>query len=924
MYFFHSSLLLCIVLLTDTFKPQAKTVMQKEQVAEVEIHNERKHTGKIKDAEAKNFYQPFKKPYDVQIQLMQQIYKTIDGDYKIGIFESPTGTGKTLSLICSTMCWLRQYKEMEQNAELKRKLSDKGGKEEDDDDEPAWVQKAYEEKIVGRIIEDARRYEKHLEQLEKEGARMITANLDDSRRNRKGKGRGNVRLTKRRRQQLMTGNESTDLDDLAPEDYTEQGPSAEASTKTTSSISSQYSKVEQEVKSLLEKVEKRPALHRQGNNERTNMVNESPIKIFFASRTHSQLSQLSSQLRMTDFPSSISGVHEKIKYLPLGSRKQLCINEDVLKLKDAQLMNEKCMAMQRFGGGSSSREKKEKSKSEEGPCPFMVKRAVPFEAELMDQFRDLGFSDVHDIEDLGSIGEGLKTCPYYSVREGIPIAEIISLPYQLLLQKETRDSLGIHLKDSIVIIDEAHNLMDTVSNMNSSSVSFGEIKLVRKAIKLYTKRFFSRMNAGNRINLSKLYKLLSLVGKFIAREIDRGRAKPGSEVDANEIFAGTTGDLLNIFPLQTYINNSKIAFKLQSYMDKITGSKRTSAPLLFKVRAFMSSLANTAESGKFFFDTEKEAGGSDNSNNITLNYLLLDPSEPFADVVRESRCVLLAGGTMQPMSNFTDFLVPYVNSSKVNTFSCNHIIPDENLEAYTISQVGNVAMEFTYGSRNRNEVINSLGAALLRIVSTVPKGVVAFFTSYQYLDRVFEHLQRTKTVQKLERFKKVFKESRSTNVDEILREYSSQISTDDKRGAILFSVVGGKMSEGINFSDDMARAVVMVGLPYPNIKSGDLIAKSRYIERKSLQHGDTASTAKRKAKQLYKDICMRAVNQSVGRAIRNINDYAVIFLIDVRYQTDNVKNGLSQWIQKRIVRDCTDLGESITRTANFFKTKNRC
>lgn len=276
------------------------------------------------------------------------------------------------------------------------------------------------------------------------------------------------------------------------------------------------------------------------------------------------------------------------------------------------------------------------------------------------------------------------------------------------------------------------------------------------------------------------------------------------------------------------------------------------------------------------------------------------------------------------MSNFTDFLVPYVNSSKVNTFSCNHIIPDENLEAYTISQVGNVAMEFTYGSRNRNEVINSLGAALLRIVSTVPKGVVAFFTSYQYLDRVFEHLQRTKTVQKLERFKKVFKESRSTNVDEILREYSSQISTDDKRGAILFSVVGGKMSEGINFSDDMARAVVMVGLPYPNIKSGDLIAKSRYIERKSLQHGDTASTAKRKAKQLYKDICMRAVNQSVGRAIRNINDYAVIFLIDVRYQTDNVKNGLSQWIQKRIVRDCTDLGESITRTANFFKTKNRC
>lgn len=44
-------------------------------------------------------------------------------------------------------------------------------------------------------------------------------------------------------------------------------------------------------------------------------------------------------------------------------------------------------------------------------------------------------------------------------------------------------------------------------------------------------------------------------------------------------------------------------------------------------------------------------------------------------------------------------------------------------------------------------------------------------------------------------------------------------------------ILGGKLSEGLNFSDDLGRCVVVIGLPYPNIKSPELQEKMTYLNK---------------------------------------------------------------------------------------------
>ena len=175
--------------------------------------------------------------------------------------------------------------------------------------------------------------------------------------------------------------------------------------------------------------------------------------------------------------------------------------------------------------------------------------------------------------------------------------------------------------------------------------------------------------------------------------------------------------------------------------------------------------------------------------------------------------------------------------------------------------------------------------------------------------RVFEHFEKSEVIAKLENKKKVFREPKKTSdMDTVLKDYSRAAKN---RGSILFSVVGGKMSEGINFSDDLGRCVIMVGLPFPNAHSPELKEKMSFLN---------ANVAPNAGQVHYENLCMKAVNQSIGRAIRHKNDYACILLVDHRYSRSNIVNQLPSWIRTQV--EMTEkFGPVVAKLTKFFRSK---
>lgn len=58
-------------------------------------------------------------------------------------------------------------------------------------------------------------------------------------------------------------------------------------------------------------------------------------------------------------------------------------------------------------------------------------------------------------------------------------------------------------------------------------------------------------------------------------------------------------------------------------------------------------------------------------------------------------------------------------------------------------------------------------------------------------------------------------------------------------GALLMAVCQGRVSEGIDFSDDEGRTVVVAGIPFPPAKDPRVLCKKQVLDEKRRSGGGT-------------------------------------------------------------------------------------
>ncbi|CAI2348275.1 unnamed protein product [Caenorhabditis sp. 36 PRJEB53466] len=819
---------------------------------------------------------PFQ-PYDIQLRLMREIRECID-HRQVGIFESPTGTGKSLSVLCSTMTWLEEEeKRIENELEGKQKEAERKIKEFEMEKgdfveaERKKLKARIEESEVNERISERKKMEIRVEQAKK----------------------GVVEVSRKRKTALKEsdfGMEEEPKDEFAPsEEYHSDG-------------------------------EGHSDLRAEGEEE------EKPLKclkIYYASRTHSQLEQLIEELAKTRFQPRV---------VTCASRGTLCVNENVKKLKLNHLINEKCMELRKNGSAGEKKQKTEDGTKKKKTC------ATSCEFYNTTQIEDVvngvlanKLTTTLQVTKQGKMSLG---CPYFATRKAVPQCQLVLLPYQVLLHDGTRQAWGIDLTDNVVVLDEAHNVLSTINSLYSSEISTKSLTLALRLIREYIVTYKLRLKAKNLLYMKQLESLTSKMLTFLNSQ-SKEDVMTMAELTRHLNILG-----INLFKLAAYIEKTDLCKKFHGfYMQlqknevkkenekpKLTGIQKLMAkkeeemkevqsvepekapprPVpspLFALKSFIDALTNKCDDGRIVVEKTP--------SDAKFRFILLNPADRLSEVVKSCRATILVGGTMEPAQLLVETLSRgSIGPESIRRFSCAHVIDDSQLLAVTVEKtVDGKPFQLTYQTRSNDATLKSLALSIQNLVPHLPNGVVIFVPSYDFLYNFQKKMNEFGIMKRIEEKKSVFTESQQPTSD-VWERFSRAARTP--KGAVFFAVVGGKMSEGINFCDELGRAVIVIGLPYPNKTSVELKERMRFLDGQMPNGGSL----------LYESLCMHAVNQAIGRAIRHRRDYAAVYLFDERFGKESTRSKLSAWIGDR-TQTHLGFGEIVRKTRTFFEANKK-
>jgi DNA excision repair protein ERCC-2 len=454
-------------------------------------------------------------------------------------------------------------------------------------------------------------------------------------------------------------------------------------------------------------------------------------------------------------------------------------------------------------------------------------------------------------------------CPYEINKILIHDAHVVVVPYVYVFDKSIRiklfDWLSISEEDVILIVDEAHNLPDYLRELFSMDLSTWMLN----SCLMEADQFGNPSLADGRISVTAFCKELMDVINVLRDTYVYGILESGiRRINQEKNDALIPSHELEVELLSRLKITSKtlkdIISDLYAYGEKIQEYKQKDGKL---PRSYLHNLGvflgfwTTIEMDQYI----KLIVDAGQGKNPRVEAYCLDPAIG-TDILKEVYCSIHMSGTLEPLEEYRDSLgLPLETRMALYPSP----FPSKNRKIFFVRDVTTRYDELI----KDKTIIPQMWKHVSDICNRFERNTMVFFPSYNTLsmfqkDGHFAEIQRCLYVEE--------QHMSQSELMDLVTDFKS-CGNGNGNSAALFSVMGGRVSEGMDFPAEQLEIAVIVGIPYPKPTARQRGLQNYYDQKfgKGWDYTVQAPTA-------------RKMLQAIGRLIRNENDRGVAVILDKR------------------------------------------
>jgi DNA excision repair protein ERCC-2 len=483
--------------------------------------------------------------------------------------------------------------------------------------------------------------------------------------------------------------------------------------------------------------------------------------------------------------------------------------------------------------------------------------ACPYAAGYFDRLpegRDVFFeNDIIDREIIEAAARDHELCPFEFSLELAAMADCIVCDYNYAFDPRVslKGVLQEEQRQAVLLVDEAHNLVDRARDMFSADL---------------TKRVFLDVRRPLRKTQPHLYKQMGRINAWMLKTIKA--LDPGPEGAAQPTAPETLYPLLRRFC---------------AVSEKLLASAAADAALEALLALYFQALAFLRVGDTYASDYMTCYRAEEKDLHVKL--FCLDPARQLAGVLSRCRAAVFFSATLSPAVYFQRLLGV---SPETQLTALPSPFPEARLAVVRARHISTL-----YKERSATEAV--LCDLLAAVIAARRGNYLFFFPSYVYMKAVFDRF----TAAPRDGYAVFIQTPEMTDAER--QTFIARFEAGPDSPVVGFAVMGGIFGEGIDLMGDRLSGAVIVGVGLPGISMEQDLIRDYFQEKEG-----------RGFAFAYRYPGMNRVLQAAGRVIRSESDRGVVVLVDQRYGTAAYADLLPGAWRRRSVRDTDALQRSLS------------